>query len=143
MTTPPAGSTLSVAGVYRRFALLSTLTAAALALLGYFPTTALAGASGPVGMLTGIAISLVAALAGLAPPILALNHPAPQRVSAMFQGIVVRFGVVILLTAAVVLGGRLERGPVLVWMALAYLVLMFVDSLALVRLVQRMDKAAS
>jgi uncharacterized membrane protein len=142
MTEPIVPSPgIGPAGAWVRLAGLSLGLALVLALVGYVPTRAWAGAAGLVGMSAGIIVALVAALAGLVPPLLALREAPARRVGAMFRGIAVRFAVVILLTGAALLSGQFERRSLLVWMLIAYVALMILDSVVLARLAARSAKA--
>lgn len=140
--TPPAPDKPNPAGVYARLALASLAMAAAVAAAGYWPTLKWAGADGVPAMLAGVGIALVAALAGLAPPALAMHRAAQERISAMFQGIVARFAVAVMLTLAAALSDWVARRPLLIWMAIGYIALMIVDNVALVRLAKRAEKTA-
>lgn len=130
------------AAVLARLLGFSLLTVIVLAAIGYFPTQNLAGGPGVAAMLTGIAIALAAAAAGMTPPILSLEAPPLERQKFLMVGMGVRFLVTLGLTVAGVFSGLLPRTPLVVWIAIGYLVLLFVDTWAMVWLMKRTEKPA-
>ncbi len=56
------------------------------------------------------------------------------------MGMGLRFFVTLMLTVATVFSGLLPRTPLVVWIAIAYLVLLLVDTWAMVGLLKRMEK---
>ncbi len=121
---------------------LALVTGLVLAAIGYLPTRNLAGTSGVAAMLTGICVGLVSAAAGMVPPILSLHASAIERQKSSMIGAGLRFLVTILLTVATVFSGFLPRTPLVLWIAIAYLVLLLVDTWALVGLLKRTEKTA-
>lgn len=115
------------AGSYLRFlALVVALTAIA-ALLGFLPTKRLGGPEALPAMAAGCLIGLVASALGAVPIALAQGSPR-----AGLQGIVaamaVRFAVAVALGLAAVLSGEFERGPLLIWIAIAYAIQLVADT---------------
>jgi hypothetical protein len=101
---------------------LSSLAALALvAIAGAFPTYRLAGTAGLSAMGGGIAVAVVAMLAGLVPTAVAWERPAVDRIKAMLLTSAIRLGVVLVLMLAVALSGWLETAAFLIWVAIAYL----------------------
>lgn len=133
---------VNIAAAMARLMGLALVTGLVLAAIGYLPTRNLAGAPGVAAMLTGICVVLVSAAAGLAPPILSLNAPAIERQKSLMVGAAVRFLVTLLLTVSTVFSGFLPRTPLVVWIAIAYLVLLLVDTWAMVALLKRTEKAS-
>jgi hypothetical protein len=113
----------------RRYARLLALlagTALLLAALGYLPTARLAGPAGPAAMAAGIAASLVAVALGALP--LLAPWQGGQGASALLLAMVLRFAVAAVLALVLALSGLLPRTPVLLWIALSYLVMLAADA---------------
>jgi hypothetical protein len=121
------GSSRRAAAGYLRF-LAWTAGVAIIALaLGFLPTRRLAGDGGPPAMLAGCAIGVLASWLGAVPVALAGaggKKGAPPILAAM----ALRFVVVLALALPAALSGRLARGPLLVWVAISYIVLLAVDT---------------
>ena len=137
MTTQPTPANLRPTAAFPRIALVSAATAIALALVGYWPTVSLAGSAGVIAMLVGIGVSLVGGWAGSLPTIAYLRKPIREHLNGILLGLVVRFGVTLALALAVWLGGSFERFALLLWVAIAQLVILLVDVLGLVGLLKR------
>lgn len=120
--------TPSPARRYVRFAGLATAVAVLLAAVGWLPTRNLAGDAGTAAMLAACALALVASLVGGAPVLLA-DRDGSASVSAVLGSSLLRLTLLVGLAVAVVLAGALPRTPFLVWAAIAYLVLLVVDTL--------------
>src|SRR4029079_10020842 len=84
-----------------------------LAAIGFAPTRRLAGETGLVAMLAGIAVSVAASVAGTVPLLFAT---ADKRAQAALLATLVRFLVAAALAAAVALGSGLPAKPLLVWL---------------------------
>jgi hypothetical protein len=96
-----SSSDIGPAGAFLRLALWSVGTVIAAAALGAWPTYALAGRAGIVGLLWGMGIALVSALIGLVPPALTLRGEPPQRLRGTLTGALLRFLVMLALLLAV------------------------------------------
>lgn len=124
------GSRRAAAGYLRFVAWTAGLTAVVLG-LGFLPTRGLAGTGGPPAMLAGGMIGLAASWLGGIPTALAAARPPAARRAAIatviLGGMALRFVVVLALILAVALSSRLARGPLLVWAAISYVVLLAVD----------------
>jgi hypothetical protein len=92
--------------------------------IGVVPTHRLAGADGVPAMIAGCAIGfLSAALAGLL--LVAVPAPTPEaRMKRSFFAMVVRLGVVVVLSVAAALSGVFARQPLLFWIGTAYVALL-------------------
>ena len=112
---------------FGRFAVEMTAAAAGLAALGFWPTRRLAGDEGVAAMLAGCAI---AAAAGLAGGVVLFYGPSAWRRSAAaaLAPQLVRLAALALFGAAVALSGAFALKPLLLWIALAALALLVVDT---------------
>jgi len=92
--------------------------------IGVVPTRHLAGADGVPAMIAGCEIGfLSAALAGLL--LVAVQASTPEaRMKRSFFAMVVRLGVVVVLSVAAVLSGVFARQPLLFWIGTAYVALL-------------------
>jgi hypothetical protein len=117
-------TTMSGVGRYARFLGLAVAVVLALCVVGWLPTTRLAGAAAVPAMLAGCAISLVsAALAGGL--LIVVGAETPEgRMQRGFLAMVVRLAVVVVLGAAAALSGELARQPLLFWIGTAYVALL-------------------
>lgn len=125
---PPKGS------AYLRLAALGAGVALAAAALGYLPAERIAGPGAGLAWAGGVGLALLATCAGLVPPVLSLRLPAAQRVSGTLAGMVVRFVVLLALLLAALLSGLPQRAPLALGAALGYIVLLAIETAALVRL---------
>jgi hypothetical protein len=117
-------TTMSGVGRYARFLGLAVAVVLALCVVGWLPTTRLAGAAAVPAMLAGCAIGLVsAALAGGL--LIVVSAETPEgRMQRGFLAMVVRLAVVVVLGAAAALSGELARQPLLFWIGTAYVALL-------------------
>ncbi|QOJ14096.1 MAG: hypothetical protein HRU75_05370 [Planctomycetia bacterium] len=116
----------------------SVATAVACGLVGYRPTAALAGPEGVPAMVAAIAAALPGSLLAVLVTGRALAGPPTGWIGAAMLGLGLRFGLTI---AAVLLMDSLQRwprAPLLLWIAIAQLVLLKVDTLMLVLAARRM-----
>ncbi len=110
---------------YLKFLGWMALIAVGLAAIGYAPTRRLAGETGLVAMVAGIAVSIAASVAGTVPLLLAT---AEKRAQAALLSMLVRFLVAAALAAAVALGSGLPAKPLLVWLGASYAALLPLDA---------------
>lgn len=111
---------------YLRFLAWTVAVAALIALLGYLPTKRWGGEGAVRAMLAGCGVAVVASgLGGL--PVLLFAGTAGGTTGAL-AGMALRFGAALVLTLAAALSGEFERGPLLVWVGLSYMVLLIVDT---------------
>lgn len=110
-----------------------------LALLGYFPTLRFYGDDGVPAMLVGLAVASVATLVGLIPGLKAANASGQERHQAILIGMLIRLVLIVLIGAAAALSGFVPYRPLLIWLAIGYLALLFVDTLAMYSLFTRDD----
>lgn len=124
-----------------RTAALSLVAAVMIAVLGYYPTRTLAGGGGVTAMLVGLAIALAAALVGLVPPLLTCRRPPAQRVSGTLGGMALRFVVALGLLLSLLFLTELNRAALGIWTVIGYMLLLVVDTIVLVRLSERAQRA--
>jgi hypothetical protein len=111
---------------YLRFLAWTLGLAAIIALLGYLPTKRWGGEGAVRAMLAGCGVTVVAsALGGV--PVMLFSGAAAGTTGAL-AGMALRFGAALVLTLAAALSGEFERGPLLVWVGLSYMVLLVVDT---------------
>lgn len=115
-------------GTYLRFLAMASALAAAVALVGLLPTRRLGGPGAVSAMLAGCAVSLIASACGGVPIALARGGSGQARLQAVLLSMAVRLAVELALVLAAALSGLFPRGPLLVWAALSYLVLLAADT---------------
>lgn len=125
-----------------KIALISTAVAAAVAFVGYWPTSSQAGSAGVVAMLVGVGVSLVGSWAGSAPTIAYLRKPPREQPNGILIGLSVRFAVTMGLALAACFVSGIERKPLLLWVAISQFVILLVDVLGLVSLLKNAAKDA-
>jgi hypothetical protein len=120
-----------------RLAAASLATSVGLALIGWYPTTALGAPDADRAMWTGIAVALAGGWAGVLAPVAVLGGSAATLAYATLAGLGVRFFVTV--TAALVIRklGSLPVTPLMLWVGLAQLVILAVDMIGLVRIVRK------
>jgi len=127
------------ASVYVRLALTSLVAAIAVLLAGYWPTRTLGGSDGVAGMTYGLGAALLAAFCGLIPIVHSLGRDAQARVAALYVAVAVRFVVAIATALVLVVGGAPGRVWLLLWTGIGYLVLLAVDTVGIVRQLNRVE----
>lgn len=128
---------------FTRLALLSLVATVVVAAIGYLPTRAMAGPGGVHAMAAGVGIALLAALAGLVPPLLSIRHGPRERLNGLLAGMAVRFVLLLALLLATMLSGLLDRVPLALWAAIGYIILLAVDTAGLAWLTKRMSRTSS
>lgn len=124
---------------YLRFLALASGTTAGLILVGYVPTVRLGGHSAVTAMLAGCAASLFASGVG-ALPIALVGRGAPGTAGpGILAAMLVRMVVALLAAVALALSGWFARGPLLVWTAVSYVVLLVADTWYAVGVVGRSE----
>jgi len=117
------------AAEYLRFLAWAVTATVIAALLGYVPTRRLGGEDALPAMLAGCVVGLLASAAGGVPVALARRAAAPTaRLQAMMAAMGLRFAVVLALGVAALLSGAFARTPLLMWVAISYVVLLVVDT---------------
>ena len=121
--------------IMRMFKLLvlGLVVAALIVALGYLPTKRLGGPGAVSAMLAGCAISLVASIVGSIPIIVASRGPGRQMPTAVMLSTALRLMVVLALALSAALSGWFERAPLLVWVAISYVLLLATDTVFAVR----------
>ena len=116
------------AGGYGRFLAWVVGLTVALGLVGALPTRHLAGGGAIPALLAGCAIGAVASALGGVPVALARRGPKDRMAQAALAAMGLRFVVAVGLTVAAALSGLFARGPLLVWVAISYVVLLAADT---------------
>lgn len=115
---------------YTRLASISIACGLVLAAAGYVPTSRVGGEIGVTGMWYGIAVSLVAGLVGALPVAHAMSQSNANVPIAVLLGTAVRFLLTLMLVAWLVFSGLVDRVAFVTWVAISYMVLLLVDTLA-------------
>ncbi len=102
--------------------------------VGYLPTKRIGGADAVPAMLAGCSISALGSLVGVIPVALAASRPVRAMPNAILMATALRLAVVAALALAVALSNWFERGPLLIWVAISYVVFLIVDTACAVRL---------
>lgn len=137
MRTGTSRSDLHLGAALARLALFSLIAAGGTALVGYWPTAAIAGADGIRAMFAGIGVALVGGWIGLVPALFVLRRDPRQQISGILGGLAVRFAATVALAAAVFFTGVFEPRPLILWVAIAQLIVLAVDTVSLVGLYKR------
>lgn len=115
------------AGGYLRFLAWVIAVTAALALVGWVPTRRLGGEEAVPAMLAGCAVGILASALGGVPIALVRGGPA-ARTQALLLSMAIRLGAVVIFAVAAVLSGWFPRAPLLLWIAIGYMVQLVVDT---------------
>lgn len=116
---------------YLRFVAAAMGATVLLVLLGYWPTKELAGPGGLRAMAAGCGVSFLASGVGGLP--LFFRREGAMPVFTAFASMGLRLLVVVALGTAAALSGRFPPRPLLLWLALAYVALLAVDTVYAVR----------
>ena len=114
--------------LYISFVALTTGVSLLVGLVGYWPTARLGGSGAVSAMFAGCGVSLVGSLLGAIPFTWARRDSARDVSQAILLSTALRFLAVILLAVSLALSGWFQRVPLLVWVAISYLVLLMVDT---------------
>ena len=126
--------------IYSRFLILSVLTVGLLGLLGYAATVNLAGASATSSMWVALLVAWVASLLGTVPIWLARNKSPLQAFPAQMGAMAVRLVAILLLGAAIALGGWIETKPFLIWLVIGHIGLLVTDTMLARSMVLRISE---
>ncbi len=121
-----SGGRRAAAGYLRFLGWLAGVVALALA-LGYVPTRRLAGEAGLKAMLAGCAIGAVSSMVGAIPVALAAARGI-KSATAPLAAMALRFAAALALVLPAALSGWFATVPLLVWVAISYMVLLAVDT---------------
>jgi hypothetical protein len=116
---------------YLRFLAWTVALAVGIALLGYLPTKRWGGESAVRAMLAGCGVGGVASALGGVPVLLFSGMggaSGASGASGVLAAMAVRFAAALGLGLAAALTGSFERGPLLLWLAISYMVLLTVDT---------------
>ena len=122
----------AVGEVWRTLVLAGVVTAAMVA-IGYVPTKRVGGSEAVPAMLAGCAISLFGSLTGAVPIAVAWRGGGRNVLKTVLLAMVLRFLVVLVLALSAALSGWFDRAPLLVWVAISYVLLLSVDTAYAVR----------
>jgi hypothetical protein len=122
--SPPGGA---AAALVRRCLLLTAL-AGACALLAAGLAARVGGPGAWQAALVGCAAAWLAALAGSLPPALASGREPADRANALLAGMLVRFLLSLALGTAALIVGDFSRGPLLLALAAAYVLLLAAET---------------
>ena len=112
---------------FTRFCVWVLVAVAALGALGYLPTRELAGGEAVDAMLAALVAVAVGSIVG-GVPILIVQLSGRSKPTVALVAMAVRLLAVALVAAFLALVLELAVGPFLVWLALAYLALLVVDT---------------
>ena len=117
----------------QKFFLLTGLALVAMLAVGIAPTLALAGSAALLPMLIGCAIAWAGSIAGaMALKLVAARGPF-SATDAAFLAAALRLAAVVALAAALVVSGRFDVRPLLLWTVFGHLGLLIVDTVWAVR----------
>jgi hypothetical protein len=138
ISTHPEASkhTIRPAAAFLRIAGAALGTGVLLAVLGYLPTAAAAGGSAVPAMLTGVAVAVFGGWAGTLASLVFINRPPVVQAWGVLGGLAARFAVTVTLAIAIGAGDVVARTPLMIWVAIAQLAILGVDTFGLIRLVR-------
>lgn len=143
MSNPPTAVTMMAtsrpAAEFVKLAALSLGVAAALAVVGWLPTTRVAGADAWSAMLAGIGVSLTASFVGAIPLCTVGRKPPRERHTATMAAMALRMFVTLGLFAAAAFGTGVSRMPLGLWTGISYLCFVAVETYGAVRLIRSGD----
>lgn len=140
VTAPTAGYSPALAAV--RLMSISTIAALVLGAAGYVPTKAVVGAEALPALIAGIAIALVGAWAGVIPVCLVLKREPKEHPIGIMLGTALRFLLTLGLAVGVVLTKLVPLKATIVWVAIAQLVLLAVDTINMLAVVKAATRRA-
>jgi hypothetical protein len=117
-------------GSYLRFLAWGIGTTVAAALVGWIPTRRLAGEEALPALIAGCVVALLASAIGGVPVVRTRSRPDAMRrgPTAALAATGLRLAATVVLGAAAVLSGWFAVRPLVVWIAIAYVVLLVVDT---------------
>ncbi len=118
----------SFARNYAGFVAVCAGAAGLVAAVGYLPTARLAADGGVAAMFAACAIVLVAMILGAIPVCAAIPKAPPVRTNAVLLSMALRMMLVLLMALSAALSGLFARTPLLVWVAICYVVCLAVDT---------------
>ena len=114
---------------YSRFLVASGLVVAALGALGYAPTVNLAGEAATRAIWPALATAWIASMIGALPIWAARNKGPLEAMPAQFGAMALRLLVILVVGAAVALGGWVDTKPYLIWLVLGHIGLLVTDTI--------------
>ncbi len=100
----------------------------ALLVLGYLPTSRLAGEEGIVAMVAGCGISLAGSVAGTIPFLVSRTWTPVESMPVLMGSIALRIAVVVALAAVATLTFELAIKPFLIWVAIGHAGMLVADT---------------
>ncbi len=131
------------AGGFLREICGAIVVAVLLLAIGYFPTKRLAGTEAVPAMVAGCVISMLSSIVGALPLRNSSRGPVSRVPQAVLLSTALRFLVVLILALSVALSGWFVRAPLLVWVAISYMVFLTTDTVRNVRMVEPAGKPKS
>ena len=128
---------------YAAFAGVAFATAGIVAAGGCAVVTRLAVSTGIESVLIGCGISWVASCAGAIPIALTVAARSNQAVNSVLASTAIRFTVVLILVAPLLLSGWFDRKALVMSLAASYLLTLLVDSMFAVRALRRPSESES
>ncbi len=113
-----------------KLVLISVGCAGALGAVGYWPSLYFGGQTWVVGMGFGIAVSLLASVIGTIPVCYMIASDAQKAPVAALLGNCIRMLLVMLIVAPIALSRKLDNTAFVFWVAISYIVLLVVDTMA-------------
>lgn len=111
---------------YLRFVAAALAAAGLLVLIGYWPTQRLAGSDALGAMFAGCAVSFLASVVGGLP--LCFRREGSIPIFTAFVSMGLRLLAVVVLGTVAALSGFFPLRPLLLWLAIAYVALLAVDT---------------
>jgi hypothetical protein len=124
----PAAEAGAPAALYLRFVGIAAGTGVALAVLGYAATRRWGGEGAVAAMVVACAVSVAASAAGALPVVFGRGTSPAERLNRTLGAMLARLVVALAGGAAVALGGWVPARPLIIWLAISYLVLLVVDT---------------
>lgn len=126
-----------------RHVVLGLVLAGVLALVGWWPSTALAGRDGQAALIYGLVCALLGAWVGCVPWVLTVSGPPMRFVGGFFIGLGLRFALSLGLAIALRVADLAPALPLALWVGLAQLVLLGGDVLLILRQLPPRDGGAA
>ncbi len=114
---------------YFRFVAVALGVTAALVGVGYWPTKNLGGAEAVPSMLAGCGVSVLGSIIGGIPIARARGGRPQNMLTTVLMSTAVRLAIVMVLAVAAAWSGFFQRGPLLIWVAISYMILLVVDTI--------------
>ena len=124
MTGGPSPATRA----YVKFVAVAIGVAVVVVAVGYFPTRNLAGAEAIPSMLAGCGVSVLGSIFGTIPIAQVRGGRRRDMSTTVMVSSAIRLAIVVVLAVAAAWSGFFQRVPLLIWVAISYLILLVVDT---------------